>query len=146
MARKDQEMRKSEVFDPSVDIKNTGLLKKIIRQSGWPTTSLVGKKASNNAWLIAQHADCDLKFQKLCLKLIKKAVLPKNVDTKNVAYLTDRILVSLGKKQIYGTQFYKDEFGKLVPRPIKEIEALDKRRRNMNLGTFENYKKKMEKL
>lgn len=39
-------------------------MKKIVKKHGWPGISLVGKKASVGAWLLAQHADRDLRFQK----------------------------------------------------------------------------------
>ena len=67
MAKKDQEMRsghkKGVRLNGNIDKQNNAELKRIIREYGWPTISLVGKKASSNAWLLAQHADKDQKFQ-----------------------------------------------------------------------------------
>jgi len=59
---------------------------------------LVGKKASQGAWLIAQHADHDLKFQKKCLKLLAEKLKIKKVEPRNFAYLTDRVLVNSRQK------------------------------------------------
>jgi hypothetical protein len=57
MAKKDQLMRnnaqKTGNWDKSVDKNNTIILRRIIKDYGWPTINLVGKKASNNAWLLA---------------------------------------------------------------------------------------------
>lgn len=138
LAEKDQKVRKKGVFDPILDQENTAVLKKIIKMYGWPTTNFVGKKASHFAWLLVQHADSDPKFQKHCLDLMEK-------NTVDWAYLTDRILINEGKPQIYGTQFYEDSNEKLIPRPIKNINTLEKRRKLVGLRTFKFYKKQMEK-
>jgi hypothetical protein len=81
------------------------ILKEIIRKYGYPTVSMVGKQASFNFWLMVQHADTDVKFQKYCLKLMRKHLPKKEVSGENFAYLTDRVNKNSGKKQVYGTQF-----------------------------------------
>ena len=142
MVAKDQHMRLSSKWDPQIDRQNTIVLKNIIRKYGWPDIPLVGKKASQGAWLLAQHADHDLKFQKLCLKLIIEKLKKHKIDPQNFAYLTDRILVNSGKKQIYGTQFYTNKkTEKFDPKPIKDKKHLFQRRRQMKLGSFEAYYK-----
>lgn len=147
LARRDQQMRRkvvrNDLRDKNIDQQNTEELKRIVDKYGWPTVPLVGKKASFNAWLLAQHADHDLQFQVKILKLLKVAYEKnsKNVDVKNIAYLTDRILVNKGEKQIYGTQFYRKS-GKLVPRPIKDRKNLDQRRESVGLEPFNSYKKR----
>lgn len=123
---------------------NTKILKKIVKQFGWPTIQLVGKKASNLAWLLVQHADHDLKFQRYCLRLMIKEAKRGNVLWENVAYLTDRILVNDGRPQLYGTQFYESK-AKLIPRLIKNVDELDERRKEMGLEPFEDYEKKILK-
>lgn len=75
MAARDQAVRKralkSGILAQKVDIANTARLKQIIAEYGWPTASMVGKKASYSAWLLAQHADLDLDFQKSCLQKMR---------------------------------------------------------------------------
>lgn len=149
MAKADQQLRQAYMNNESVlekikaaDQIHVARMKKIVQRFGWPTVSLVGKKASHLAWLLVQHADFDVSFQKYCLGLMKKAAKNGNVTLANIAFLTDRILVNQGKPQIYGTQFYKDKNGKLLPRPIKGLKNLD-RRRKMGLETFGVYKRKM---
>lgn len=82
---------------------NSLWLKEIIEKYGWPSEELVGTNGEFSAWLIAQHSP-DTKFQQRCLELIKKLPLTKE-RKENIEYLTDRILVNKGEKQIYGTQF-----------------------------------------
>jgi len=68
------------------------------------------------------------------------------INKKMFAYLTDRILVNKKRKQIYGTQFYTNRRGQYIPRPIRDIKNLDKRRKAMSLGIFSKYKKIMKKV
>jgi len=75
---KDKKMREDSLKSPAerneeIDNENTKILKQIILEYGWPTISMAGKEASNAAWVIAQHADHDISFQKLCLSLLKQA-------------------------------------------------------------------------
>jgi hypothetical protein len=144
MAREDSAMRKGhkkgELLDARVDQKNTAALKMIIKQYGWPTISLVGKMASFNAWLIAQHADHDRKFQKTVLKLLKKINSEsRDINPANIAYLTDRLLVAKKKNQRFGTQFDFDAKGRLKLHPIQNRMAVDALRKKYNLSPIRNF-------
>lgn len=120
---------------------NTRNLKKLVAKHGWPTISKVGKRASRAAWFVTQHSDADFDFQRDMLMAIKKAagVNPKDVLKENLAFLEDRVLVNSGKKQLYGSQFYVNKKGELVPRPISNRKNLDERRREYNLPPFSEY-------
>jgi len=150
MAEVDQHMRKtnteknhdSELWK-EIDSKNTVLLKQIIEKIGWPTTSKVGKEASEDAWLIAQHADLDVDFQKQCLELMKKESA-EEVSETDIAYLHDRICVNEGRPQFFGTQFYTNEHGAYGPRPVEELESVDNRRKAIGLEPLADYKKMLE--
>lgn len=152
MAKLDQARRKAGTISSYANWKDKGLiikentktLKKIVKQFGWPTIQLVGKKASNLAWLLVQHADHDLKFQRYCLRLMIKEAKRGSVLWENVAYTTDRILVNDGRPQLYGTQFYESK-AKLIPRLIKNVDNLNERREKMGLEPFEVYKNKLLK-
>ena len=142
MVARDQAMRFSGVWNAKIDQKNTRALKAIIKKYGWPDIDLVGKKAGQGAFLLAQHADNDPKFQKLCLKLLTQKFEEHKVEPQSLAYLTDRVFVNFGKKQIYGTQFYfNKKTKKFGPRPIKDLKNLSKRRYQKKLGSFQTYSK-----
>jgi hypothetical protein len=128
----------------AVDRKNTARLKEIIDRHGWPGRTLVGDKGANAAWLLAQHADRDLPFQKRCLALLKKAVPAGEAAGQHLAYLTDRVLVAEGKKQLYGTQFRTVD-GKFEPSPIEDEANVDRRRKEVGLPTLAEYRKVLEK-
>jgi hypothetical protein len=120
-------------------------MKEILAQVGWPTKTLVGERASTAAWLLVQHADLDPAFQKQCLPLLEKAVANGEGSAKDLAYLTDRILVADGKPQRYGTQFHTVD-GKLVPRPIEDEAHVDERRASVGLGTMAEYTEQMHRM
>ena len=143
MYAEDQDMRASDCFDSSVDERNIKKLKSIINKYGWPTYDSVGPTTAKWAWLLVQHADFDVKFQIKCLTLMKNAVKRNQARKEDLAYLTDRVLINTGKKQLYGTQFYIDEKGKFGPRPINNQKNLDARRKKMGLPPFNQYKQHM---
>ena len=150
MAQRDQEairrVRETLVFDDKVQRANTERLKKIIEKYGWPTIDLVGEKASRNAWLIVQHADHRVKFQKKCLAMMREIYQrnPRNISRENIAFLTDRILVNTKKKQLFGTQFYVNKKNIFTYRPIKNFRNLDKRRKEYNIPPFREYTEAMK--
>ncbi|MBI2482281.1 MAG: hypothetical protein HYV76_01825 [Candidatus Vogelbacteria bacterium] len=145
MVALDLEMRKKadkgKVFDLKLDKENTIKLKSIIQEIGWPTISLVGKKASWGAWLLVQHADHDVKFQKKCLSLMKRVYLnnKKNILPANIAFLEDRILISERKKQKFGSQFKVDKRGNLSLAPLNNPKNVDKLRKEWGLPPLQDY-------
>jgi hypothetical protein len=125
------------------DEANTKWLKGVVEKHGWPGKSLAGADGAHDAWLLVQHADRDKQFQKKCLELMKPLASKGEVAKSDLAYLTDRVLVSESKKQLYGTQFHTVD-GKLEPQPIEDEANVDKRRAEMGLPPMAEYKKMME--
>ena len=126
-----------------IDRKNTAQMHQIVGENGWPTISAVGSDGAKAAWLLVQHADLDVGFQRQCLQLMEAELGRGEVYPANVAYLTDRVLVNEGKKQEYGTQFYSVN-GTWEPRPIRNVRHVDKRRKRMGLSTLEEYRELMK--
>jgi hypothetical protein len=123
-------------------VDNTKWLKGVVERHGWPTNRLVGADGARAAWLLVQHADADPEFQRRCLELMAK--LPKNeVSQSNLAYLTDRVLLAEGKKQLFGTQFTAVD-GKWKPRPLEDEANVDKRRAEAGLPPLAEYIKLIE--
>ena len=121
-------------------IRHATILKQILAKYGFPTFDKVGKESSNNYWLCVQHCDHDLQFQKDVLKLMKKGIKDKNVNSRNYAYLTDRVNLNSGKPQIYGTQLtYKDRTA--IPRELAKPATVNKRRKSVGLEPIEDYLK-----
>lgn len=120
---------------------NTEEIKKIINEFGCITISKFTEKISHYAWLLVQHANHDIQFQKDYLKLMEES---NDVLLRDIAYLTDRICINQQLPQIYGTQFDPSTLkGDYSPFPIKDPESLDERRSKMGLQPIEEYKKYM---
>ena len=120
-----------------VDKENREWLKEQIAEHGWLGKSQVGTDGAAAAWLLVQHADMDREFQKECLELMVAAG-PEEVAPRNVAYLTDRVLVAEGKPQRYGTQASMVD-GKLKLQECEDPDNLDARRAEVGLGPIEEY-------
>jgi Family of unknown function (DUF6624) len=136
----------SEKYHPTmreVHERNAAFLKKIIQQHGWPGSDLVGHEGSKAAWLIAQHAVFDLSIMREFLRFLKQAVASGTAEGWQAAFLEDRVLTMSGKKQIYGTQFDRDEDGWPVPCPIENAENVNERRAKLGLNCLEERLKEM---
>lgn len=144
MQQVDQEARKKGSSTVRIDRQHTAQLQQFVSIYGWPTVSLVGPEASHAAWLLVQHADHDVTFQKNCLGRIEKHVLDGEVQKEAYAFLYDRVCVNTNQPQLFGTQFTRDnENGTLIPREIRDIDSLDERRATYGLEPFEEYRRKM---
>lgn len=122
---------------------NTKILSDIIDKIGYPTTIKVGEEASEAAWLVIQHSIGQPEFMKKCMNLLEVAASENEANTKNLAYLTDRIAVFEGKPQLYGTQFDWDENGNLSPNIFDDLTKVNERRKSIGLNTLEEQTKKI---
>lgn len=127
-----------------VDRTNTARLKTLIDTCGWPSTAKHGAKAAGDAWLLAQHADQDLAFQKKVLALIEQAAAESGEGVnRNIAYLTDRIAVAEKRPQPYGTQM-KQRSGiacELDFEPMDDRAAVEARRAKLGMPTLDAYRR-----
>ncbi|MEZ0131302.1 DUF6624 domain-containing protein, partial [Flavobacterium sp. LBUM151] len=122
------------------DFKNLNEAKEIIKKYGWPKISEIGKDGQNNFWLIVQHADQDILFQKLALSKMEKLIGTKEIDLENYAFLYDRVQCNLNYKQLYGTQVNWTQNGKASGfRPIIKEDLADKRRAEFKLLPLKIY-------
>ncbi len=138
---KDHQLSRDQKWEKVKEVyhKNSEWLKGIILQEGWPSSETVGEQGELYAWLIIQYAD-DVSLQKECLKLLER--FPKTKERKQyIAYLTDRILITENKAQVYGTQF---SYGK--PFPVQDKQNLDKRRSEMGLEPLSQYTKRISRI
>ena len=120
----------------AVDAKNLARLKEILHRWGWPRKSDLGEKEAAAAWTIAQHGDAA--FLRDVLPRMEEAMKRGDLGPGLYATSLDRVLISEGKKQRYGSQF--DTAGdRCEPLPIEDPEHVDERRRAMALGPLAEY-------
>jgi hypothetical protein len=154
MVERDQELRNRVVTTPGerprmtaehllelsrVDVAHTDRLREIVDEFGWPGRSLVGAKGAHDAWLLAQHADKQLDFQRRVLALLEEAVTAGEAEPKHLAYLTDRVRIAEGRPQLYGTQMFGAGDGDFGPFPIEDEEHVDERRAAVGLEPVAGY-------
>jgi len=128
----------------TIDAKHTARMKAVVAQHGWPGRSLVGDDGTHAAWLLVQHAE--VSFMAQCLPLMERAVSAGEASPKDYAYLLDRVRMSQGKPQVYGTQFTSGADGKLVLHPVEDAEHVDERRRAVGLPSMAEYEKKIREV
>ena len=126
-----------------IDAESTDFIIKILSEFGFPTISKVGKKPSFHAWKLVQHSP-DPKLQEKYLALMEENL--EDVNKRDFAYLKDRVLLSQGKQQIYGTQFNKVDDGRYVPINLWDIENVNARRKEVELDSLEENIARMTKL
>ncbi len=151
----DQELRERLLDTPWTDAdiyawaglhaRNNDRLRAIIVEIGWPTKSRVGMDASNAAWLIAQHADNDVEFQKHCLEHMGKEP-ESEVSHQHIAFLYDRICINENRPQYFGTQFTTDENGAHIPMPIEDQDNVDARRVAIGMDTIAEYSRHLDNI
>ena len=155
MVKADQELREevglNQILSDSLQSKmqdlnkqNAETLKKIVKQCGWPTRKNYNGIVATQAWLIVQHADHDLEFQKEVIEILKVQVKKGDGGARELAYLTDRVNVSEGKLQTYGTQFMVLESGKVVLPEKDQLNKkyLNKKRKEIGLESIESILKR----
>jgi hypothetical protein len=139
-AEKDQVARKAQDLDGmrEADRENLPWLKRVMAERGWPGASLVGVDGAHAAWLLAQHAVADPAFQRRCLELLSAAVEAGEATERELAYLTDRVLVVEGAPQVYGTQLRRrgDHF---EPFDLSDPDGVDERRAAVGLESLAEY-------
>ena len=108
-------------------------LQAIMAQAGWPTERLVGERAAQAAWLIAQHAISRPDFQRSCLEFLAEAAREHTVPLWQPAMLEDRIRVFENRPQLYGSQLKPDAHGNMQPHAIEDPEGVDERRHAVGL-------------
>jgi hypothetical protein len=121
----------------TIDSTNLVFIKKVIDFYGFPSISMVGKDASADAFLLCQHADNDIEFQKKMLVSLTTLADKGEAKKEDVAYLTDRIMVKEKGTQKYGTQFKNLSNAELYP--IEDSANVDARRRDMGLPPLYDY-------
>jgi len=125
----------------AIDRRTAARMAEIVRKTGWPGRTQVGRDGAHAAWLLVQHADHDLELQRECLALLERAVAEDEATAREYAYLADRVAVWEGRPQRYGTQFLDPH----TPRPIEDEAHLDERRRAVGLEPMADYRRLMAK-
>lgn len=126
-----------------IDTENRVWLKYTLARIGWFRISIYGSSASHVAWLLVQHADLDLAWQKEVLEVLKPLAAQGEASWRDLAYLEDRIATAESKPQVYGTQG-KCQGGTWSPFEISDLGQVDERRISIGLAPIDEYAKQFK--
>ena len=114
-------------------------LERRLAQGGWVRISRDGQAAADAAWLLAQHADRRRDLQKAVLARMEPLLATGDVDGSDYAYLYDRVAVSEGRPQRYGSQGSCHGPGDWRPDPVENPEIVDRLRAEVELPPLAEY-------
>jgi hypothetical protein len=121
---------------------HTVKLCEILKTNGWPTTALVNEEGMFAAFLILKNAPFEL--QRDLLPVIVATIKKDPGQKREFAGLYDRLRVSAGMKQLFGTQAVSTG-GFLVLYPVEDLANLDARRTEFGLSPIAQYAKSLER-
>lgn len=137
---KDMTTAERKHYSDSVFALNETRLKTVFERYGFPGYQLVGQQGSNAFWLMTQHCDHDVAFQEKVLAAMRIKVELHDADAKNFAYLTDRVRINTGRKQLYGTQVtYNVDSCQAIPKPLEDSLHVNERRKQIGMESLESY-------
>lgn len=124
-----------------IDAESGVFIKQALDEFDWIDSGRFGDRASQQAWLLVQHADTDVEFQARTLARMEPYLKNGGVSRSNYAYLWDRVAKNQGREQRYGTQSGSGDCvnGRIELAPIEDPENVDARRAEMGLGPVEDY-------
>lgn len=111
--------------------KNTTELCPVLREFGWPTVDLVGQDGVAAAFFLLKNSS-SFQLQKDLLPVIIAAARKGEIEKADFAGYIDRLRLSAGLKQLFGTQAAIMN-GVLVLYPIEGEAQIDARRKQYNL-------------
>ena len=123
--------------------KTSARLCEILKQFGWPTTKLADAEGAAAALFLLQNSS-SYRTQRDLLPVIVAAVKKNQIDRPHFAAFFDRLRVSAGMNQLFGTQVSIVK-GFLVLVPIENEAQVDARRKEFNLPPLEEYLRTLEK-
>jgi len=113
-------------------------VRKILDDRGWLGPDIIGNQGNLTLFLVIQHAD--IETQEKYLPMMREAIKKGNATAANLALLEDRVALRKGEKQIYGSQIGRDqETGEYYVLPLIDPDNVDKRRKEVGLGTIQEY-------
>lgn len=109
----------------------------VLDNYGWLGPEEVGDDGNLTLFLVIQHANQAI--QQKYLPMMREAVKKNNANPAHLALLEDRVLIGLGKKQLYGSQVGGSGPDNYFLLPLEDPENVDKRRKQVGLNQLQEY-------
>lgn len=122
-----------ELITP-IDQANQSQLLEMVPEEGWFSISSYGREAAGSAFLIVQHSNPAL--WRRFLPAIEAMVLADEADGSTYALMYDRLALSEGRPQRYGSQMQCSAGQYAVMEPVENMEQIDALRSSVGLGSL----------
>lgn len=116
-----------------VDRENAEKVCKIVDTYGWLGPDAIGSEGNQTLFLAIQHVNDQL-IQEKYLPILQEAVNSGNAEGWQYAFLTDRILMNKGEKQIYGTQKIGTNPSNMYLVPLQDPDQVDELRERLGMS------------
>src|SRR6185369_4554762 len=143
VVEKDQTKNKDKEKLKKVYEEHSAQLCQILKTNGWPTTGLVEEGSVLATYEILKNAGT-FELQRDLLPVIVAATKKDPVQKREFAGLLDRLRMSAGMKQLFGTQAVSIG-GFLVLYPIENEAKLDSLRAEYGLPPMDDYRRTLER-
>lgn len=121
----------------AADRENLKALLAMIPPEGWFLKSRYGQKAAKAAFLIIQHSD-EEQWRRF-MPILEPLVAAGEIDGQSFGLMFDRLAVSEGRPQRYGSQMFCDK-GRWTPNPLEDPTRVEELRNAMGFPqTFAEY-------
>ena len=131
----DQQKKSDQEKLRKLNEKNTVRFCEILKTNGWPSTALVGQTGVFGAFYILKNS-APFELQRDLLPVILEVIKKDPKQKPEFAGLVDRLRVSAGRKQYFGTMATR-RGGFLVLFPLEDESNVEALRREYGLGTLE---------
>ncbi|MBL8537488.1 MAG: hypothetical protein JNM59_08815 [Hyphomonadaceae bacterium] len=124
----------------ATDIENATWLERELSDQRWVDDAVDGPGAEGSAWIIVQHADANVEFQRRILLRMQANIATPGFNRSQFAMLFDRVAVNTGTPQRFGSQLSCDGAVRVIAGAIEDPAQLDARRANYDLEPWEAYR------
>jgi VWFA-related protein len=123
---------------------NTAQLCPMLKKYGWPGADLVGQDGEAAAFFLLKNSS-SIELQRDLLPVLIALTQKGEIDRADLAGYVDRLRVSIGLKQLFGTEAtIRDGF--LVLYPIEAESEVDARRSEYHLRPLSEYLRSLERI
>lgn len=117
---------------------NSEYMRNLVQKVGWIDAKRFGYPTSQAAFFLVQHS-WDLALMQSVLPRIKKDVAAGLMDGSTYALMFDRVQLTLGRRQRFGSQIARNATGEVYVLPLEEPEGVDARRNEWGLQPLKEY-------
>ena len=127
------EFKRTEHLFNQKDSLNFLAIQKYLDQNGYPEISKVGRRQSRAVGYIILHHFDSQTFERY-LPVVKNLCMEGEAEWDVFAKMTDKLCITKGEPQVYGTQYDRDSNGRTILYKIDDIDQVNYRRMRIGLG------------